>query len=273
MTIANRPDLCGVDPYLGTQASLAEAMRNLACVGARMVAITDGLNVASPRDPIENLKISEVIRALDDGLREIDVPVTGGNCSLYNESSKGPIPPAPMIGGVGLVPDVLAVPRSALEPGMSVYLLGRLSGEPNASVYGRMRTGSYEGHAPAVDLAAELRLAEVLIGATEIIHVAKDVGMGGVAVALAKLCIHGDVGLELSLPIEGRADWSLFGEAPALAVVAADQEIEAAAAAMDVPCTRLGVAGGGALSITGQLDIDVTDLRAAFSTPLTGGPS
>jgi phosphoribosylformylglycinamidine synthase len=225
LSLEARGDLCAVDPYLGTQATLAQAARRLAAVGARITAITDGINVASPRDPIENRKLHEVLRGLGDGLRALGVVVTGGNCSLYNESAKGPIPPTPMIGGLGIVSDVGKVPQIAPKPGQMIVLLGQPMSEPVVSFYGALMTASEHGQPPKVNLGRERLLAETLVEQIEAgrIRSAKAVTAGGLAVALAKWCLAGDVGLELELPdLGGRLDWTLFGEYPAMALCAVD---------------------------------------------------
>ncbi len=269
LTVTSRGDLCGVDPYQGARASLAEACRRLAACGAELVAITDGLNCGSPQDPLENKRLSEVIRGLKDGLTELNIPVTGGNVSLYNESPHGAIPPTPMVGALGLVADVRRVPSQGLAKGDVIFLLGSLAEEPTASFYGRLATGSTAGEPPRVDLAAEKKLARLLVAEAHHLAAAKEASLGGLAVALAKLCVRGHSGAQVKLPAAKRRDWLLFGEYPAQAWVStrpADADrFERTAKAAGVPVLRAGVAGGDTLAIAGILRVSLAEIDRAYS--------
>jgi phosphoribosylformylglycinamidine synthase len=239
----------------------------MACVGAELLAITDGLNFASPRDPIEHLRIVEVIRGLADGLRILGVPVTGGNVSLYNQSPRGVIPPTPMIGALGVVADVRVVPPSIVRSGERLLLLGSLSAQPGASRYARLRCGQVAG-VPSVDLQAELRLAKVLQAAIaeRLIAATKPVSQGGLAATLARWCLRSQVGAQLDIP--SACEWLLFGEHPAQVLLTtshAEQErrLEQIATQHQVPLTRLGEMGGEHLHISGVLKIALDQLRLA----------
>ncbi|MEX0825232.1 MAG: phosphoribosylformylglycinamidine synthase subunit PurL [Acidimicrobiia bacterium] len=261
---------CAVDPYLGTQALLGEAVRNLGCVGARPVAVSDGINAGSPSDPVEFARLAALIKGLGDGLRSLDLPVTGGNCSLYNESPAGAIPPTPMIGVVGTVGDIRRIPAVAMESGEVLLLAGSPPGEQGHAAYGRMITGS-AGPAPSVDLAADQRLAAFLVGqiAAGRIRAAKDSGRGGLAVALAKLCIRGGVGAEVGGEWGSRPDWALFGEGSGAAWITTRAEDAGAAiadaATAGVPVQQMGVVGGNRLTIGGLIDLGVGDLATAYA--------
>jgi phosphoribosylformylglycinamidine synthase subunit PurL len=262
---------CAVDPYRGAQALLGEAIRNLACVGAEPVAITDGINVGSPSDPVEYLRLSEMIRGLGDGLRSLGIAVTGGNCSLYNESPSGPVPPTLMIGALGLIGDRGSVPAAEMREGEVVLLLGDPGLEPTFSAYGRLRTGQRLGPAPAADIAADRRLASLLVAqcAAGRIGAAKDAGRGGPATALAKLCLRSGVGVGIDADFGGRADWAVFGERPGVAwLTVASDDVESVArdaAAAGVTCRSVGTVGGDRLRIAGVLDLTLDDLHAAYS--------
>jgi phosphoribosylformylglycinamidine synthase len=240
----------------------------MACVGAELLAITDGLNFASPRDPIEHLRIVEVIRGLADGLRILGVPVTGGNVSLYNQSPRGAIPPTPMIGALGVVRDVRIIPPATLQRGQRLLLLGSLSVRPGASRYARLRCGQVAG-VPSVDLRAELRLAKVLQAAIaeRLIAATKSVSQGGIAATLARWCLRSQVGAQIDLP--SACEWLLFGEHPAqvLLTISQDQEerrLEQIATQHQVPLTRLGEIGGEHLHICGVLEVALDQLRLAM---------
>ncbi len=274
LVVVGRGEVCATDPYLGTQAALADALRALACTGAEMVAITDGLNMGSPRDPVENLRIAAAIHGLGDGLTALGVPVTGGNVSLYNESPKGAIPPTPLIGALGVVEDVSKVPRSRIAAGEVIFVLGSLANEPSLSRYGRMLTGEVVGPAPEVNLPAEKKLATLLLDAIDagLVRGATAAGAGGLAVALAKLCVRSGIGVKLTLPELGRPDWLLFGEYPAQAWVSIAKEkadaFTALARRAGVPHLRAGIAGGDNLVVDGLLHASVASLkRTLYSEP------
>jgi phosphoribosylformylglycinamidine synthase len=268
LVLTGRGELCAVDPYLGAQAAVAEALRRLACAGARLLAITDGINCASPRDPIENRRLAALIQGLGDALRALDVPVTGGNVSLYNESPDGPIPPTPMVGGLGVIEDIAHVPASALQPGLEIFLLGALRSDPVTCRYGALRTGLLAGGVPAVDLAAEQRLAAWLLRQTRRVVACQPTRLGGLAVALAKLCVRGGCGATLDALPSARPDWALFGEYPAQVFVAVRPNDAAAliqdAEAAGIPWLRAGLSGGDALQIEPLPPIPLSVLASAY---------
>lgn len=271
LSLVGRGDVCAVDPYRGAQALLGEAVRNLACVGARPVAVSDGINVGSPSDPVEFGRLAALIRGLGDGLRALDLPVTGGNCSLYNESPSGAIPPTPMIGMVGRIDDLGTVPRASMTDGDALLILGTPPAAPGHSAYGRLATGIVSGPAPSVDLAADRLLAGVLLTGIEagLIRCAKDAGQGGLAVALAKLCLRSGLGARVADEWGPRPDWALFGEGSGTAwVTTKPAEAEAlidAATADGLTAQLVGTVGGDRFVIEGLLDLPIDAIAGAYS--------
>ena len=273
LSISSRGDLCSHDPFLGSQATLAESARNLACTGAEPIAITDGLNIASPRDPVENKKLEQVIAGLKVGLESLEIPVTGGNVSLYNESPAGPIPPTPMVGSIGRIDKLEHVPFAHATEGDSIILLGTPKDIPTASYYGNQQTGHLVGARVDVDFDAEKKLIGFLLQETkkQSIRAAKDVGRGGLAVALAKLCARSAQGAQLTgLDVDGRADWKLFGETAATAwiLVAEEQKDSVLNAAKEhgVPALVVGAVGGERFSIAGTtLDLPLERLIEIYN--------
>src|SRR5690606_11337823 len=160
-----------LDPRTGAAQALAEAYRNVATVGARPLAVTDCLNFGSPEDPDAMWQLVEAITGLADACRDLGVPVTGGNVSLYNGTGEpgridSSINPTPVVGVLGVLPDVTrATPSGWTEAGRAVYLLGRTAEELDGSVWSDVIHSYLGGVPPKVDLDAERRLAEVLIGA------------------------------------------------------------------------------------------------------------
>jgi phosphoribosylformylglycinamidine synthase II len=262
---------CASDPYLGVQALLGASVRNLACVGATAVAVTDGLNVGSPSDPLEYARLTAVVHGLGDGLRRLGIAVTGGNCSLYNESPLGAIPPTPIIGTIGLIDRADAVPGPALTEGEVVFLVGTTRPTPTLSRYGTIMTGRESGPPPAVDLDADARLAEFLVEQCNRRRVgtAKDVGRGGAASALATLCLRSGIGVHIGIEDSGRPDWVLFGEYPGCAWVTASVEhapgLAADAHRSGLEIRRAGVAGGDRFVVDGLIDLRLDELAAAHA--------
>ena len=269
LTLTGRGDLCAADPYRGAQAALAEAVRRLACVGAELLAITDGLNFASPRDPVEHRRIAEVIAGLADGLTALGVPVTGGNVSLYNESPRGPIPPTPMVGALGVVPDVRRLPKARIQAGHTLLLLGGLDDGPCASHYTRLRYGRDLG-LPRCDLMAEARVARLLCAlvATDLPLGLAAVGQGGLLTAVARLCMRSRVGVSLDLPTSRRPHLQAFGEYAAQVLAWVDAQavdaLRTQAERHGVPCSLLGQAQGHDIAIFGHGALSLSALQQAW---------
>jgi phosphoribosylformylglycinamidine synthase II len=278
LTITGRGEVCTSDPFKGAQAALAEGMRRLACVGAKMVAVTDGLNMASPRDPVENRRLYETVCGLREGLLALGVPVTGGNVSLYNESALGPVPPTPMVGSLGVVEHLAHVPHAGLGEEQHVFLLGDpASASENYAYYGRYKSGSWAGPSAHVDLAAEKRLALFLVNMVEQGRVAcaKSVGIGGMAVALAKMCLRGGVGVRVQADAAMLNGKVLFAEPAATVWVGVEKShkaaFEKAAEDAGVPCTHVGVAGGDVLSFEGCASWSLETLQRAYAQACVKG--
>ncbi len=214
-----------LDPYNGAKAVVAEAARNLSCVGAEPVAVTDNLNFGSPEKPVGYWQLAESCRGLAEGCRELGTPVTGGNVSLYNETLDAEghpqaIYPTPVVGMVGLIPDITRICGQGWQTeGDVIYLIGNLAGSSlAASEYLATVHGVVAGKPSEVDFDLEKRVQGVCRhGIREgWVRSAHDSGEGGLAIALAECCIGGKLGAEIIWKLSDVSDfrWDefLFGE-------------------------------------------------------------
>ncbi|MBN1095697.1 phosphoribosylformylglycinamidine synthase subunit PurL [Blastococcus sp. TML/C7B] len=267
-----------LDPYTGAQLNLAEAYRNVAATGATPLAVTNCLNFGSPENPEVMWQFAEAVRGLADGCRALGLPVTGGNVSLYNQTGDVAINPTPVIGVLGVHEDVRArIPSGWRTAGETVLLLGETRPEFGGSAWAGVVHGHLGGQPPAVDLAAERALAELLaaLGRDGLAGSAHDLADGGLAQALTESALRYGVGARLAL--HGDAFTALFSESAARVVVTTTEpdRVRNIARAAGVPVTELGTTGGGSLVVDGVLELPLAELRAAWSATLPalfGGP-
>jgi phosphoribosylformylglycinamidine synthase II len=240
-----------LDPYRGAQIAMAEAARNIACVGGRPRAITNNLNFGNPLKPEVYFQMREAVRGMADACRAFETPVVSGNVSLYNESPTGAIFPTPVIGMVGVLQDVRKHVVSAVNRvGDRLVLLGRNTHELGASEYLKVVHALIVGEPPAVDLAAEKALQETLIELAEarLLSAAHDCSEGGLAVALAEMCFgsehEGVTGVDVELVDDLEPAPLLFGEAQGRAIIACSEDalerVLSVAAARGVAATVIG---------------------------------
>jgi phosphoribosylformylglycinamidine synthase len=268
---------CALDPHQGTAMTLAESLMNLACVGARPIAVVNCLNFGNPEHPEVMWQLSQAVDGLGDACRAFGLPVIGGNVSLYNESKGVNIDPTPVVGVLGVVDDLhRRPPGTTLSAGELLVLVGDDLDGARPSLAGSAAAWSTDqkggtlpvfdaaAHSRAVDLVRSLVVSGVLAG----VH---DVSTGGLAVALAEMAVRSGVGVDVA----GVPDTShLFAELPSRAVlaVAADQldAVLAQAGSAGVPAVVLGRAGGDRVRITtGQdgsalIDLDLAEITTAW---------
>ncbi|MEO0015010.1 MAG: hypothetical protein RLZZ535_3399, partial [Cyanobacteriota bacterium] len=224
-----------LDPYEGAKAAVAEAARNLSCVGAEPLAVTDNLNFGSPEKPVGYWQLANACKGIADACRELSTPVTGGNVSLYNETvdSEGnpqPIYPTPVIGMVGLVPDLTKIcGQSWTKEGDVIYLLGNSNYVLGGSEYLAAVHGKVAGKPPVVNFTLEKSVqAACRYGIRQgWIQSAHDLAEGGLAVALAEACIGNSLGatVKISVSESQRLDEILFGELASQIVVSVSPAI------------------------------------------------
>jgi phosphoribosylformylglycinamidine synthase subunit PurL len=266
---------CALDPRLGTALVVAESALNVACVGARPVALVNCLNFGNPEHPEVMWQLSEAIDGMASACRALGIPVIGGNVSLYNESRGRDIDPTPVVGTLGLVDRLTGPPPGiGLAAGGRVLVLGPT--EPptlGGSLWALTAHGHRGGRLADLDLAGHARLVDLVRGLVGDACVAgvHDVSDGGIGVALAEMAVQSGVGFRVRGGDDADHRW-LFGEAPSrVAVCVRPDQVEAVttrAASAGVVVTSLGEAGGDRLVVDGLVDVSVADAIDAWRRAL-----
>ncbi len=270
-----QPRVASLDPFTGAAAAVAEATRNLVCVGAEPLAITDCLNIGNPERPGGAWQLERTVAGISAACEALGVPVVSGNVSLYNATRGSDIWPAATIGAVGRLADVSRhIPARTGAAGDLVLLAGSAQVSLAASSYAALR-----GHTDGVvriDLALEARLQRFVLAAHArgAIRAAHDRAEGGLGVALAELAIRDRIGMKVTLPAVRGIDKRvmLFGEGPSgivLVIRTADELlVRAIASEHDVPLWTLGTIGGDILEIAPVLGTPVAALARAHGDGL-----
>jgi phosphoribosylformylglycinamidine synthase len=278
-------------------AAVAEAARNLSCVGAEPLAITDNLNFPSPDTPTGYWQLAMACRGLSAACTALETPVTGGNVSLYNETrlpdgTMQPIHPTPVVGMVGLVHDLDHLCGLAWhQAGDAIWLLGVPLDEvadPRVSLAGSSYLacihGAVTGRPPLIDLVLEAQVQAFLRGAIAqgLVASAHDLSDGGLAVAAAECCIAAGLGARLDCGVAEKTRWDrlLFAEGgarilvsvPSAAAAAWQQALDQAGPG-SLPATRLGLVTAEPLlqiSVAAGLVVEqaVADLAATYEQAL-----
>jgi phosphoribosylformylglycinamidine synthase subunit PurL len=292
VTTDSAPRWCAIDPRSGVALVLAEAIANLACVGASPAAVVNCLNFGNPEHPEVMWQLSETVDGLAEACLGFGLPVIGGNVSLYNESTGVDILPTPVLGVLGIVDRLRRPPPpAALAAGSSVVLLGRRRARVHTNVTASpyplagsrwavecrwRRNGvlpglDFEAHTDASDFVRSLVGAVVAGGDAEaaegLLDGVHDVSGGGVAVALAEMAVAGGVGVRVT-GIGGHRE--LFTELPSRFLVATSRpdELCARAGGWDVPAEVIGVAGGDTFVVEDLIDLPMVELSEAWEDSL-----
>jgi phosphoribosylformylglycinamidine synthase II len=276
-----------LNPREGAKLAVAEAARNVACAGALPIGATNNLNFGNPEKPEIMWQFAEAVAGIGEACRALDIPITGGNVSLYNETDGKAILPTPVLGVVGVLEDASkVVTRTFKRAGTSVILLGASRGELGGSEYLKTLHGLIRGAVPALDLDAERRLQALLVdlASNGLVLSAHDCAEGGLAVTLAECTFDSNgIGVEVDvasagdgLPEGWSIDATLFGESPSRVVVSTGlnqvDALLAAAGAARVPAAVIGTTRGGRLVIrvAGRpaVDVAVADAEQIWATAL-----
>ena len=260
-----------LDPYLGAQLAVAEASRNVACAGGQPIGATNCLNFANPQRPEIMWQFARAVEGMGAACRALDIPITGGNVSLYNETDGKGVLPTPVLGVVGLIEDADTVVRRAFRAaGDVVILLGEGRDELGGSEYLKVVHGLIRGVPPSLDLARESALQRVLVegAAAGVIRSAHDCAEGGLAVTIAECCFDSSLGVEVALAgvATPTAAWrnvaTLFGESASRVVVSVSpdrvESLLSMAAAANLPAAQIGIVGGDRIrvSVEGERVLD-----------------
>jgi phosphoribosylformylglycinamidine synthase subunit PurL len=251
-----------LDPYLGAQLAVAEASRNVACAGGLPIGATNCLNFGNPEKPEIMWQFGRAVEGMGAACRALDIPITGGNVSLYNETDGRGVLPTPVIGVVGLIEHAdRVVGRAFRSDGDIVVLLGETRNEFGGSEFLHVLHDQIRGLPPQLDLAREAALQRVLVeGASSgVIRSAHDCVEGGVAVTLAECCFDTPLGVEADLaavadaPATYRDAAPLFSESASRVVVSVAPgqlaALLAMATAAGVPAKQIGRVGGNRIQI------------------------
>ncbi|HEX4457275.1 MAG TPA: phosphoribosylformylglycinamidine synthase subunit PurL, partial [Polyangia bacterium] len=267
---------CALDPYQGARLAVAEAYRNVSCVGGEPLAVTDCLNFGNPERPDVMWQLVEAIRGLGDICRALSTPVVSGNVSLYNETEGKGVKPTPTIGMVGLLPIAADAIGAAFEDGCTIALLGINSDEIGGSEYLDVVHRQQAGKPPALDVERELAVGQACqaLVRAKLLASAHDCSEGGLAVTVAESCLGAahPLGATIKLDDAMRPDLLLFGEAASRIVVSfrpeREAEVRAVASRHKAPLAIIGATGGRRLQVyqgsTRLVDAPVEELATAF---------
>jgi phosphoribosylformylglycinamidine synthase II len=265
---------CGLDPKRGAMLTVMACARNLACVGAEPLAVTDCLNFGDPTLPEVSWQLAECIDGIAAACNALDVPVVSGNVSLYNDTDGVSIDPTPMIGMAGLIENAERTTDVAFKAnGDRILLLGKLTGELGGSEFLASR-GRKEGRPPALDeiLERSVQTAVRTMIREGFVASAHDCSEGGLAVALAESCLAGALGAAVKLDTPLAPSALLFSEEPSRVIVSCSPERVAdvlrTARKIGAPCVEIGTVGGTALAIEGVASVPLEIMRTAYEGTL-----
>ena len=276
---------CYLDPYRGAMLAVAESARNVACAGGEPIGATNNLNFGNPERPEIMWQLAEAIRGIGDACRALDIPITGGNVSLYNETDGEAIYPTPVLGVVGLLDDASrTVTRQFKSTGAQLVLLGESRGELGGSEYLARLHQHVGGPPPVLDLDAERAVQRLVIRAIRerLIDSAHDCAEGGLAITVAECCFGSGIGVQVDIPsavgvpAQFSVNAALFGESASRIIVSSrDSELDGlldAAREAGVSAEAIGRVGGDRIRIAvdgrAAIDVPVADAENVWATAI-----
>jgi len=248
------PRYCYIDPYKGAALAVVESGRNVAMSGARPLSITDCLNFGNPENPEVMWQFAQSCEGIKEACLALNTPVVSGNVSLYNETNGVSVFPTPAIAMVGLNEDENRVlPSTFQEEGSQILLLGETRGEFGGSLYIKALHGETTGSLPKFDYKSELALWDIVIEANKkgLLKSAKDVNVGGVAIAISKMAATSGKGIVTNVPVVNSKD--IFDESQSRALVEVSSqnlvEVVHMAASKGIFVTNIGSVGGDKVKV------------------------
>jgi len=264
---------CYLDPYMGGMIAVAEAARNVVCVGAKPVAITNCLNFGNPEKPEVMWQFQKVVEGMSQACKILNTPVTGGNVSFYNETEEMAIYPTPVVGMLGIIEGYRVDGMGFKDEGDLIILLGETKEELGGSEYLKQIHNQVAGRAPGLDLVLEKNIQSTCLQASQqgIIKSAHDCSEGGLAIALAECCIVGKIGAEITFETTFMPPhYLLFSESQSRILVSLKKDklddLEKLASYNGVTFSILGKVGGGSLQINNWINISISSLESEWKS-------
>jgi len=262
---------CAVDPKIGTAMIVAESMLNLACVGAEPRALVNCLNFGNPENPNVMWQLSEAVDGMAEACSQFNIPVVGGNVSLYNESQGNNIDPTPIVGLIGVVDNLDTPPPGvSWNEGDRLMVIGPPAKGLSGSAWAFARS-KRNGQLDQVDYETHKRLCQTvrMLVNQGLVTALHDISSGGLAVAVAEMAVQSGVGCSLARVPDIE---SMFSESPSRVVIAVDpeqmQSVEEIIQNQDIPRARIGLAHGDKLTIKGLLDIELSKILEQWEESL-----
>jgi phosphoribosylformylglycinamidine synthase subunit PurL len=263
-----------LNPYKGGKIAVCESARNVACTGAKPLAITNCLNFGNPYNPEVYYQFSEAVKGIGDACRKLDTPVTGGNVSFYNQSRDYAVFPTPVIGMLGLIEDIKFMMTSHFkEEENDIYVLGKNFGEIGGSEYLFKTYNLIKGDAPEIDVERELNLHNTILDLIKsgLVNSAHDISEGGLAVALAECCIvdrNKTIGCEINYNYEFRKDFDLFSESQSRILISAkkgtEEKIYGICKKNKIEVIQIGKTGGDRIKMNKDIDIKLNEIFNSY---------
>ncbi len=275
LTTDVNPRICQLDPKKGAMSTLDECFRNLVAVGARPHSLADCLNYGNPEKPDRLGDFKMTAEGFNEVARTLGIPFVSGNVSFYNETARGPIKPTPSVLACGLIDDVRqAITMDFKREGNIVFMVGVTKDEMGGSEYYHLNEGN-GGDVPSVDVKALDTAMDDILGCMDegLVKSCHDISTGGLAVALAEMCIAGDVGIRVDVDTSLRTDVFLFSESNTRWLVeVAPDKAEKFMSKCNTPVTMMGIVGRKNIrvAINGKerLDVDVRNARKIWKNTL-----
>ena len=268
---------CFLNPFKGAQIAVAEAARNVACSGAKPMAITDCLNFGNPEKPEIMWQFKEAVEGMSEACKILETPVVSGNVSFYNETSGTPIYPTPTVGMVGLIDNVqIHLTQYFKNSNDLIILIGETKEELGGSEYLSTIHNKVKGNAPEIDLHKEKNLIESILklNKNRLINSAHDISEGGLAVALAECCITGKNTIGANISYKSNIDdiYLLFSESQGRIIISLSKEnlksVENILKEFQLIFNIIGEVGGNFLKINDLIDMDIVALKKTYFSAL-----